>query len=212
MKIEDRVLAAISTAGEGNFSAAMANICPAVEATARKKLQQKKVNRSDYKEFLRGYYFVVEPFIGSGINLDDTKFPSITLETDDGRKIENPDFADIVYHAFRCSLAHGHEIEDKFNFTRSPEQGRSIWIIHMGEGRIHMPEKVVWALVAAVLFCDANKDIVTESHSYLTWGGANVRAGGEPYRFDIDVFWGAEETVRRFLDKRERIRVALNLM
>ena len=74
-----------------------------------------------------------------------------------------------------------------------------------------MPDKTVWALIAVVLFCDANKDIVTETQSYLTWGGANVRGGGEPYRFDVDVFWGAEETVRKFLDQRDRIRVTLDL-
>lgn len=209
MKIEERVLAAISAAAEKNFSAAMADICPAVEATARKKLCKRKIGRSEYKSFLRDYYFIIEPFIGAGINLVETKFLHITLKTDGDKVIENPDFADIIYHAFRCSLGHGHEIEEKFNFTRSPEQGLSRWILSLNEGRIHMPDKTVWALVAVVIFCDANKDIITETQSFLTWGGANVRAGGDPYRFDVDVFWGAEETVRRFLDKCDRIRVAL---
>jgi len=142
--------------------------------------------------------------------LTDTKFPPVTLKTDGDKVIENPDFADIIYHAFRCSLAHGHEIEEKFYFIRSPEQGLSRWQVGLKDGRIHMPDKTVWALIAVVLFCDVNKDIITETQAYLTWGGANVRPGGDSYRFDVDVFWGAEETVRRFLDKRDRIHVALN--
>ena len=211
MKIEERVLAAISAAAEKNFSAAMADICPAVEATARKKLCKRNIGRSEYKSFLRNYYFIIEPFIGVGINLAETKFPHLTLDTDGGEVIESPDFAEIIYHAFRCSLAHGHEIDEKFRFTTSPEQGRSYWIFNLEKGRIHMPDKTVWALIAVVIFCDANKDIDTETQSYLTWGGANVRAGGDPYRFDVDVFWGAEETIRRFLDKCDRIRVDLKL-
>ena len=208
MKIEERVLEAISAAAVENFSAAMAYICPAVEATARKKLCKPKIGRSEYKNFIRDYYFIIEPFIGTGFNLVETKFP-LTHETDRDSGIENPDFADIIYHAFRCSLAHGFEIEEKFIFTKSPEQGLSHWLIGLKDGRIHMPDKTVWALIAIVIFCEANKDITTESQSILTWGGANVRAGGDPYRFDVDVFWGAEETVRRFLDKCDLIRVAL---
>ena len=209
MKIEERVLAAISAAAEKNFSAAMADICPAVEATARTKLRKRTISASEYKKFIRYYYFIIEPLIGAGLNLAETKFKDITLDTDADRVIESPDFAEIIYHAFRCSLAHGHEIDKKFRFTRSPDQGSSIWVCDLKNGRIHMPDKTVWALIGVVVFCDANKDIKTETNSYLTWGGAQVRAGRAPYRFDIDVFWGAEETVRRFFEKRERLRVTL---
>lgn len=83
-------------------------------------------------------------------------------------------------------------------------------MIHSGEGLIHMPDKTLWALIACVVFCDANSDIATETQLYLTWGGGPTERE-PPYRFDIDIFWGSEQQVKRFLRKKNIIRVAMNL-
>lgn len=208
MKIEQRVMEAINAGSGGDFAKGMTLICPAIEATARKSLKATSINGKKFKDFLRGYNQILEPFIGAGLNLDETKFPNVSIETDNCKIIESPDFADIIYHAFRCSLAHGHEVSEKFFFTKSLSQGISQWVINSSEGRIHMPDKVLWALTACVVFCEANRDIATESSAFLTWGGAP--SAREPaYHFDIDVFWGAEDTVRRFFLKKKLIRVAM---
>ncbi len=208
MKIEERVIGAIQAGLESNWSRGMDLICPAIEATARKRHSKKKVTSEEFKRLIRENYPIIEAFIGAGLDLGGTIFPNVKIDSDGGKLIQSPDFADIIYHAFRCSLAHGWEIANEFTFTASPSQGVSQWLIHTGEGRIHMPDKTLWALIACVIFCDANADISTETGFWLTWGGAPA-AREPPYHFDIDVFWGGEQQVRRFLSKRNIIKVAM---
>lgn len=209
MKIEERVLSALETGLKGDFVQALAHITPAIEASARKKLGKSKISREEYKAFLRGYHFVIERFIGEGFDLDRSRFPKVTLKSEGGKEIADPDFADIIYHAFRCALAHGHEIDEEFAFIRSARLGASRWLIGFEDGRVHMPDKVIWALVGVVVFCDANTEIETETGMWLEWGTED-RRGGEPYRFDIDLFWGGEATVRNFFAKRPAVRVAFD--
>ncbi len=208
MKIEERVINAMLAGIQGNLAMGMDFICPAIEATARKKLSKTKVTREEFKGFIRANSTIIEAFIGAGLNLEETVFPTVSIDNDDGKVLENPDFADIVYHAFRCSLAHGWQISEAFAFTSSSSQGVSEWLIHAGEGRIHMPDKALWALIACVVLCDANADISTETDLWLTWGGAPAERD-PPYHFDLDVFWGGEHQVRRFLGKKNIVRVAI---
>ncbi|MEP3122544.1 MULTISPECIES: hypothetical protein [Alphaproteobacteria] len=209
MKIEERVTAALHVAIAGDFFVALDLICPAIEASARKDLGKNSITRNEYKDFLRKYNTIIEAFSGPGINLDETRFPDISIKTDNGKTIERPDFSDLIYHAFRCALAHGHEISDEFVLTEEEDEDKSHWLIGLQNGHIHMPRRVVWALIAVVVFCRANQDITTESNLWLTWT-RNSMGRNEPYRFDIDIFWGAEETVRRFLERQNLSRVALN--
>ena len=204
MKIEQRVFRAVDYALAGDIAAALSDICPAIDATARKKYQEKG-SRTLYKKFLREHYDIIEPFIGQGINLAETAFP-INLETTDGKLIDKPDFADVIYHAHRCALAHGEEINERFCFTQSERQGEAKWTINLEEGRLHMPDKVIWALIAVTVFCEANAEISTCEAKWLTWGSEKMRSG-QPYRFDIDLFWGAEGTVRAFFEKRQDPKV-----
>jgi hypothetical protein len=208
MKIEERVIGAMQAGIEGNWPRGMDLICPAIEATARKRYQKGKVTREEFKNYVRENYPIIEAFIGAGLDLSGTVFPEIKINSDGGRVIQDPDFADVIYHAFRCSLAHGWEVADEFEFTVSPSQGISHWLIHAREGRIHMPDKTLWALIACVVFSEANSDISTETGLWLTWGGAPA-AREPPYHFDLDVFWGGEQQVRRFLAKRNLIKVAM---
>lgn len=206
MRIEQRVFRAIDYALAGDIAAAMSDICPAIDATARKKYQEQS-SKLLYKRLLREYYDIIEPLIGQGINLAKTAFP-IDLETSDGKVINGPDFADVIYHAHRCALAHGEEINERFYFTQSERQGEAKWSINLEEGRLHMPDKVIWGLIGVTVFCEANADISTCEAKWLTWG-SEVMRGGELYRFDIDLFWGAEATVRAFFEKRQDPKVAM---
>jgi len=208
MKIEQRVTEAMVAAiDDKDFSKAMNLICPAIEASARKKLGKTNATGKEFKDFLRSNYFIIEAFIGAGINFDKTRFPNVKIETDDGRSIIAPDLADIVWVAFRCSLQHGHEISEKFAFTASSDQGYSEWEISMDGKFVHMPDKIVWALIACVVFCKANAEIVTDTDLYLTWGAPAV---GRVHRFGLDKSWGAEATLRTFLAKQNLPRVTLD--
>jgi hypothetical protein len=209
MKIENRVLRAIDAGIAKNFDEGLHFICPAVEATAQKHLKKKKVGRYEYKEFVRQYNWLLEPFVGAGLNLDDSIFPSIAHPGED-RIIESPDLADIVYHLYRCTLAHGGELGIDFGLIESEGEGHHAWIFKNDGSIFRAPSGVLWALIALVLFAKANKDIITSSNHFLTWGGGPPVPEGKYYTFDVDVFWGAEETVRAFFTKLEFLRITID--
>lgn len=209
VKIEDRVLLAIDAAVKGDLELALSLICPAIEATARKTFKKSKISGTEYKQYLRNYSWLIEYFSGSGIDLANTKFPNAIVESDDKRVIVDPDFADIVYHIFRCSSAHGHKIPDGFQFIASGVEGMRHTFVDFAGSTVRFPESILWALVANVVFCSANNDIVTNTSQFLTWGQGANDWRKENYRFDVDVFWGAEEVVKRFFDARTAVKVEL---
>lgn len=210
MEILERVFNCFMFAEQQRYQAGLDAICPALEATARKHLKVSKITQGRFKEFIRQYYWLLERFAGEGLNFEETVFPKVRVKTDDDRVLDEPDLADIIYHVFRCSLAHGHSIGSEYAFVVVDEPGIHRWEIQLNGEQIRMPVSMYWALVALVVFCEANEDIVSNSRCCLTWGGAGTRLGDELYRFDIDVFWGAEKLVRKFFDSRPSIRVALD--
>lgn len=210
MKVEERVVKSMTAGMAGDYVFAASIICPAIEATARSLLGKSKIGANEYKQFLRQNYWLLERFIGEGIDLSDTVFPDQRMEFDGGRLLVRPDFADIIYHMHRCATAHGHDLSGTFDFLEPAEQGRHKWWIQAASGLIMMPVAVVWALIAVVVFSSANKDVCTRTSLWLTWGDMSTTAKKtEPYKFEIDVFWGGEDLVRAFFLKRPAIRVAL---
>jgi hypothetical protein len=90
--------------------------------------------------------------MGAGLNLVETRFTNIKL-----RNTASPDLAEIIYEIFRCSHAHGDEVPP--NFSVLPSQGGfgSVW--GLGYGELHMPDRVVWALLAVSVFSKVNSII-----------------------------------------------------
>lgn len=207
MKIEERVVQAIAQGIAREFNAALSTICPALEATARRKRKKARLSQSEIKNFLREYYWLLEPFSGEGINFETSTFPSMNLVTDNGRRIEKPDVADIIYHVYRCALAHGHEIEPRYQLVPTQEQGLHEWQVALDGKTLRAPEALLWGMIAVVVFCEANRELKTTTNLYLSWGG-----GTRPmYRFDIILFWGGEAVVHAFFDKLDRMRVTMEL-
>lgn len=206
MKIEDRVRFAIEYGSVGEFERAVDAICPAVEASARRLYNVDKISSADYKRFIRGYYFIIEPFSGTGLNMVETTFTGLPVKTDGDRLISNADVADVIYHCYRCAVAHGHAISDDFSFTDARIDGVTEWSLDLSGQRINLPTRIVWALVAAVVFCKANSDVKTASGQYLTYTGCGT---WPEFRMDVDLFWGGEELIRRFFEKFPPIRVAM---
>lgn len=210
MKIEERVIRSFDAASNERFSEALALICPAIEESARKLFGVKSAKRSDYKNFIRSYIWFIERFSHAGINLEETKFPG-KIETDRA-PIEQPDFADIIYHAFRCSLAHGENINEKFQLIDPNTEEGSHWKIDIRSGSVRMPHHIVWALIATVAICVINKDIKTCTSIYFYWPPDTfIRPDGTPYRLELDLMWGSEEVVKSFFSKYDPIRVTLKL-
>ena len=96
MNIQDRVFRAIDVASKGDFAQALDAICPAIEATTRKHYKKRSTNRDDYVRFLREHYWLIERMVGEGLNLKETTFPVVYVVSDQGKPVQDPDFAQIV--------------------------------------------------------------------------------------------------------------------
>jgi hypothetical protein len=142
--------------------------------------------------------------IGAGLNLEETKWRELVIPAHNGNPIPAPDFADIVYHIFRCSHAHGKEIPAGYGFL-PVEDGKSYWQI--GDNSLYMPTRVVWALIAVSVFAEANSDIETNTGHFLTWGSESLGIGIQ--KFLIDESWGKESRLRDYFAKQKIIRVKL---
>ncbi len=210
VRIEERTLKAIELGSDGNLNEALGVICPAIEATVRKHLNKPKISGSDFKDFLRKYYWLIERFGGEGVDYENTRFPNVNVESDAGKLLSSPDLADVIYHIFRCSLAHGFSIPRGFELIPTVEPGVHHAEISADGTTVRLPGALLWALIACVVFSRANGDIVTKNSVWLTWGGGPHQWRGELYRFDIDIFWGGEDVLRRFFGKLPDLKVGLN--
>src|SRR5437868_443375 len=113
MKLSSYVTYAIDDAEGGKLDSALMHACIAIDGTAKKRYPSKGVgNRC--RTLIRNYYWIIEPMIGAGMNLVETRFENVPL-TDNPA----PDFADIIYSIFRCNDAHGTEIPPTYSVTRS---------------------------------------------------------------------------------------------
>lgn len=207
--IGKRVLDAFAAAWQQrDFEKAAQLICPAMEATARKKLSSKVVNRDGFKRFLREYYWLFQRFGGLPFDLNLTRFPDLDLSDVGGGVVQNPDLADVIYHVFRCSTAHGHPLKPRFSFEPTSSNGDSYMLIHMDGERLVLPEATLWGMIALTVFCDANADIASRSVFWFTYPrGPNL----EPYRMDLDIFWGKEAAVREFFERFPPIRLNMQM-
>jgi len=193
MKLSEHVLCAIDDADSKKFDAALLHACIAIDATSRRLYPAEARVGRRYIDCLRSYYWLLEPMMGAGINLVETRFSNIKL-----RNTASPDFAEIVYEIFRCSQAHGDEVPSQFSVTRSEGGFYSEWLL--ADGEVHMPDRVVWALLAVAVFSKVNGGERTTGDYYLSLGDE---------RFPIRDWWGREDDFRATADKYNKVRVKL---
>jgi hypothetical protein len=194
MKLSEHVLYAIDDAGAKKFDAALLHACIAIDATSKRLYPSERRAGRRYIKCLRAYYWIIEPMIGAGINLVETRFTNIRL-----RNTASPDLAEVIYVIFRCSHAHGDEVPP--NFSVLPSQGGfgSTW--GLGDGELHLPDRVVWALLAISVFSKVNKGERTTGSYYLSLGDE---------QFPISEWWGREDEFRTTAAKYNQTRVKLD--
>jgi hypothetical protein len=182
------------TPGAKKFDAALLHACIAIDATSKRLYPSERRTGRRYIKCLRAYYWIIEPMIGAGINLVETRFTNIRL-----RNTASPDLAEIIYEIFRCSHVHGDEVPP--NFSVLPSQGGfgSTW--GFGYGELHLPDRVVWALLAVSVFSKVNKGERTTGSYYLSLGDE---------QFPISEWWGREDEFRPTAAKYNQTRVKLN--
>ncbi len=141
--------------------------------------------------------------MGVGLNLEDTKFENLKI-LDGGKPIASPDFADVVYHVFRCNHAHGNEVPIEYQLMPSVP-GHYYW--QLAEGVLKMPDTVIWALLAVCIFSKANAGVTSGGDLYLTWGPSEI--DGKVHRFPLSDWWGKEDEFRAFIEPQNVRRVKL---
>lgn len=193
MRLADHVTAAFDDRLSGKFEPALLHACIAVDATARRLFPTEKSVRRRYVACLRSYYWLIEPMIGSGINLEDMRFENVPL-----RDNPSPDLAEIIYHMFRNNHAHGEEVPRAFWVVWTEEGVAPSWILSRGE--LHMPETVLWALLSVAVFSRANSGEHSVGNYYLSLGDQ---------QFPISDWWGREDEFRPLADGRNTTRVKL---
>lgn len=192
MTILEHVLKSFKDGLENDFQSALMNACFAIDGSAQKYFLKEKVGRSEYKKFIRDHYWIIEPMLGGGLNLEETKWQNLNIDNGNGEIIKEPDFADIVYHIFRCSNAHGKGIPLNFEFTEDID-GKHTWRI--SNDYIAMPKKVIWALISVVVFSKVNNNIQTNTGYELTWGSESLGIG--TYKFPLQVYFGEEDVLKK---------------
>lgn len=194
MKLSEQVLCAIDDAEVGKFDSALLHACIVIDTTSKRLYPEQGKVGVRYVNCLRKYYWLLEPMIGAGLNLVDTRFSNIQLT-----KITSPDFAQIIYEVFRCSHAHGDEVPLSFSVTISKGAFYSSW--QLGKGELHMPDRVVWALLAVAVLAKVNRGERSTGSYYLSLGTE---------QFQVCDWWGREDDFRPVADRYNTTRVKLD--
>jgi hypothetical protein len=91
---------------------------------------------------------------------------------------------------------HGDEVPMSFALTKSESDFGSAW--YLADNKVHMPDRVVWALLAVAVFSRVNASIKTTGTFYLTLGTE---------QFVISQWWGREDDFRPIADRYNTTRV-----
>lgn len=193
MNLADHVICAIDDFEDGKLESALMHACVAVDATAKKLYSSERSVTRRFKKCIREYHWLIEPTLASGLNLDETKFSNVII----GEK-KDPDFADIVYLVFRCNHAHGDEVPASFHLFPQDGSDHTRWLF--GPGAVHLPDRLVWALLFVVVMSKVNKGGRPIPDYRLTLGGEE---------FMISDWWGREDEIRQLAERLNQVRVTM---
>jgi len=198
MKLEEHIFAGIEAFQRGEQEHALLHACIAIDRSSQKFDGTHKSSRASYIKFIRNYYWILEPMTGSGINFDETCWSNISITDDKGKPIEKLDIAAFIYHAFRCTQAHGKEIPPQYKLL--PRSQNSQLSYHIANNQLNIPETLVWGLLSICVFSEVNKDITTNTGHYFALG---------LNQFCIADWWGLEEHFKPIAIKHNPTRVTL---
>lgn len=188
--VGDRVKHAIDEIGADRFELAMNHVVIALDITARRHYKKNKSGRSDYKNLIKDYTWLLEMMSFLGINIEESLFGNYPIEGNN-----EPTLRDLIYHVIRCSIVHDEGIPNNFLFSDSDH-------IQLWKNNIVLPKKLIWGLLSIIVFCPCNKN---EKIDPNYWLGIFER------KFIINNSWGNESAARAIYDSLEPIRVTLNI-
>jgi len=193
--IGQRVQYAIEAVERGEFEHALEHVSIAIDITAKKYYQAPKSTNANYKNLLKEYSWLIEIMSLGGINLDESKFGNYPVVTAYGKEITEPTFQDFLYHIVRCGLSYDESSSANFSFI----EGNSIIL---SGNTIALPKKLIWGLLAVIVFCPINAMQRTSDGYWLSLF---------EHKFVINEAWGKEDLIRRIYDERNLTSVILNI-
>lgn len=193
MNMAQRVAYVLDDAGNGKLGSALMHACAALDGTGARLFPRKGVRDRFVDAFTR-YLWVIEPMLAIGINLEETKFKWIALKNRPSL------FSEVVYEVFRCNLVHGTDIPKGFGVVlRHSNEHRSITI---GQQEMIIPDTIIFALLGAVVFSEANAgERINNGHYWLSCG---------TMQFTIDEWWGREADARICFSTVKMPRITMN--
>jgi hypothetical protein len=193
MNVGEHVVCAIDDFEDGKFNAALLHACIAIDGTANKIDSSKSGNRQKYVACLRQYYWLLEPMLGCGINLVETRFNKVPLA-----KNSAPDIAEIIYEVFRCNHAHGSEHPPNYSFSSCV--GTEITVVELADGILKLPDRIVFALLSIAVLSKVNRNQKAPDTYFLSLG---------QQQFLLKDWWGREDDFRTIADRYNQIRITL---
>lgn len=193
MRIANHVQYALDDFDLGRHDSALLHACMAIDGTARRMFPNDN-NSSRYKKCLRHFYWILEPALGTGIDLTKTKFSYLTIG-----KNNEPDFADIVYSVFRCAHAHADEVPPEFELILGGDSER-YW--QMSANSLNLPHTVIFALLFVAVFAPVNKDETPLPSYWLTLG-----SGEHKNSFHLSESWGKSAFLQPIALKHNSVKV-----
>ena len=167
---------------------------PAIEESAKRKWG--RGGKSTFLKFLRENYDVLQWFSGSAIDFSVMRFPTIDPIFTDGKTIDRPDLAEILYYIHRCALADGQDISENFGIIpRSADGGIGFNISKDGKF-LNLPEPIAWGVLASVVFDSVNLDLQSRSGNHFT-----LSFEQNTYFLNVDLFWGEKVKLTRISSK-----------
>ena len=200
--ILDNVTRVFSAQRAGDPEEALLRALLAVAGTSAKlsKLHGRvESDRARYVKFLRAYYWVMEPMLGVGLNLQDTRFDNIPF--DRLPHWSPPDIAEVIYEKHRCTRAHGDDVPLSLELIAGTP-GDYQW--EVAHNHLRMPTSLIWALTASVVLCHVNHRIRSTGDMHLTLGDTNRHE-----TFMVADWWGRESEFRIIAERWNNLRVTM---
>lgn len=188
LKISDNIAATIDELDRNHYELALRHICVAIDQTTKKYFEEKRSKKSNYKNFIAQYYWVLELMVFEGLDLENCKFGNFPIEDGD-KLIKQPSIADIVYHIIRCGLMHGDGVPENIQFTEDKST-------HLDKNILRIPKNLIWGLIAIVTFSKCNQNETIDKRFWLEIAGN---------RLCINDSFGQEELMQNIYNRNVRM-------
>ncbi len=216
MNFVNHIKRAIDAYNQQDFEDSLLHSCIAVDCASRKWAGKKNSSKLVYKNFIREYDWLIEKFAGVSPGLIKRRIGIDHQVLWQKTNNQQPDFADLIYHIFRCSTCHGDEIP--INYELCFVQGVNITRSSLGieDGCLNLPTRLIFGLLAACVFNAHSKDIRSDDTYFLSYDTKKVVSQnflrtcgytlstiflqpGEVTEFPLSEWWGREADIRNFL-------------